>query len=288
MTKNHNSRITTRDVTRGAMAAAIYAILLFLNQQTALGVETTMPWLFIFPIYLYAAGVDLPAALTACLAMALETFLFGSFTTWFYSWSSLLTGLLAGAAIHKGVPGGIRLTILFVCQFLGNLATTLVWAGLFGMDFTEDIALIRRYIPWLDLKVFIILFAALLALMTAICVHLVGQALMQRMNIPCPPITPVSRIRPKGWAVWTSVILTLLFLACQDMVIWGEEVRNLLLLGVIPGLVYLDYLGAVRFLQRCVSSGHRAWAPLAVIGAFVPGLQLIWILQGALWGLKRT
>lgn len=72
------------------------------------------------------------------------------------------------------------------------------------------------------------------------------------------------------------------------MVIWGEEVRNLLLLGVIPGLVYLDYLGAVRFLQRCVSSGHRAWAPLAVIGAFVPGLQLIWILQGALWGLKRT
>ena len=106
--------ITTRDVTRGAMAAAIYALLLFLNQQTALGVETAIPWLFIFPIYLYAAASPFQASFTCALAMILETFLFGGFTTWFYSWTGILSGFLAGAAIRKGASGQVRLAILFV------------------------------------------------------------------------------------------------------------------------------------------------------------------------------
>ncbi len=279
--------ITTRDVTRGAMAAAIYALLLFLNQQTALGVETAIPWLFIFPIYLYAAASPFQASFTCALAMILETFLFGGFTTWFYSWTGILSGFLAGAAIRKGASGQVRLAILFVCQFAGNLLTTLVWAGLFDMDLTEDFALIQKYLPWLDMRIFILIFAGVLAAMTAVCVHLVGAALLQRLNIPCPPITPVSRIRPHRSMVWLSAAALVLFAVCGNVVLWSEEARNWLLLPAICAMMYLDYLGCVRFLQKCVATGHRSWAPVAVIGAFVPGLQLLWVIQGMLWGLQK-
>ena len=278
--------VTTRDITRGAMAAAIYALLLFLNQQTALGIESAMPWLFIFPIYLYAAASPLQVSFTCALAMILETFLFGGFTTWFYSWTGILSGFLTGAAIRKGVSGQVRLAVLFACQFAGNLLTTFLWAGLFDMDLTEDFALIQTYLPWLDMRIFILIFAAVLAAMTAICVHLVGAALLQRLNIPCPPITPVSRIRPHKFMVWLSAAVLVLFAVCPNVVLWSEEVRNWLLLPAICAMMYLDYLGCVRFLQKCVASGHRGWAPVAVIGAFVPGLQLVWMIQGALWGFS--
>lgn len=287
MNTGKSAHITPRDVTRGAMTAAIYAILLFLNQQTALGIETAMPWLFIFPIYLYAAAAPVQASFVCALAMILETFLFGGFTTWFYSWSGILSGFLTGVAIRRGLSGQIRLVILFVCQFIGNLLTMLVWAALFGMDLTEDFAMVRELVPWLDLKAFVLIFAAVLSLMTAVCVHLVGAALLLRLHIPCPPITPVTRIRPVKWLVWLSAGAALLFLLLPNMVLLTEEVRSWLLAAALCGMVYLDYLGCVRILQKCVASGHRGWAPVAVIGAFVPGLQLVWVIQGALWGLKN-
>lgn len=287
MNTGKHVQVTTRNVTRGAMAAAIYALLLFLNQQTALGIETAMPWLFIFPIYVYSAASPLQASFPCALAMILETFLFGGFTTWFYSWTGILSGFLTGAAIRRGLSGQLRLGILFVCQFVGNLLTMFLWAGIFDMDITEDFAMIRGFIPWLDMKVFIVIFCVVLSVMTAVCVNLLGAALLQRLHIPCPPITPVSRIRPNRTLVWLSIASVILFVVCPSVIVWKEEARNWLLPAVMCAMMYLDYLGCVRFLQKCVATGHRSWAPVAVIGAFVPGLQLLWVIQGMLWGLQK-
>lgn len=84
--------IKTKQITKGAMVCAIYGALLFLNQQSALMIESSASWIFAFPVLIYTAmsGVKMGALVTVC--MGLMTMFFGGFTTWFYSWTSLLIG----------------------------------------------------------------------------------------------------------------------------------------------------------------------------------------------------
>ena len=78
-----NSTIKTRQITRGAMVCAIYGVMLLVNQQFALALEESMSWLFAFPILIYAAQNPVAIAGVCALAMALESFLFCGFSTWF-------------------------------------------------------------------------------------------------------------------------------------------------------------------------------------------------------------
>ena len=41
--------IKTKQITKGAMVCAIYGALLFLNQQSALMIESSASWIFCFP-----------------------------------------------------------------------------------------------------------------------------------------------------------------------------------------------------------------------------------------------
>ena len=82
----------TKELTRGAMVCALYGILLFINQQTALTIESSMNWIFTFPVLIYTGMYGSNMGGIVAVAMAMMTFLFGGFTTWFYSWTSILIG----------------------------------------------------------------------------------------------------------------------------------------------------------------------------------------------------
>ena len=47
--------IKTKQITKGAMVCAIYGALLFLNQQSALMIESSASWIFAFPVLIYTA-----------------------------------------------------------------------------------------------------------------------------------------------------------------------------------------------------------------------------------------
>ena len=47
--------IKTKQITKGAMVCAIYGALLFLNQQSALMIESSASWNFAFPLLIYTA-----------------------------------------------------------------------------------------------------------------------------------------------------------------------------------------------------------------------------------------
>lgn len=278
--------MTTHDMTRGAMVCALYAILLLINQQTALMLENSLTWIFIFPIYLYAAQA--PAAISCCVAaaMALESFLFGGFTTWFYSWTSIATGLAGGIALHKQAPSSWRLLIMFVIQFIGTMLILFLWAGIFDMDLTEDFAMIKAWIPWLDPWVFTVLFAAVMAFTMALCVHVVGAAACRKLNIPTRPLTPVSRIKGHRAVAWAFLVTLALFFLFPDMVLWKIEVRNLLILALVPELVYLDYYGAICVLRRLIGTNKRFLVFFVIMGTIIPGVQMILAAIGLLHALR--
>ena len=86
--------MNTKQITRGAMMCAIYGLLLFLNQQTALTIETSANWLFAFPVLSYTSMYGNYGGGIVSIAMILMTFLFGGFTAWFYSCTAILIGYL--------------------------------------------------------------------------------------------------------------------------------------------------------------------------------------------------
>jgi hypothetical protein len=277
--------MNTKQLTRGAMCTAFYAVLLFLNQQTALSIETAAPWLFIFPLLIYTAQSSFYAGCICCAAMFFETFLFGSFTTWFYSWSSLLTGLVLGECIRRQMPGRYRLIILFVLNFAANLVTMVLWANVFGMDYTEDFALVKAVLPWLDLKTFILLFTLLYSILGTVCIHVVAQAVCLRLHIPIPPLTKVSQIRPSFFWTAAACAAVIAFFAGQNMLLWNEEVQNAVLFAAVLAAVLLDWYGVLFFLSRPFM--NRRLAPLVILGAFVPYLCIVWMGAGAFYGLSQ-
>ena len=107
----------TSSITKGAMCVAIYGLLLLLNQQTGLMIEASLSWVFIMPILLYSASQGVRAGLVTGISMGLLSFLFGSFTTWFYSWSALLIGYLYGVGVHQQFR---HRTNFFLCFLLLN------------------------------------------------------------------------------------------------------------------------------------------------------------------------
>ena len=65
--------MNTKELTRGAMMCAIYGALLFINQQTALSIETIVPWIFVFPILIYTVNSNIKMSALVAIAMGLLT-----------------------------------------------------------------------------------------------------------------------------------------------------------------------------------------------------------------------
>ena len=134
--------IKTKQITTGAMVCAIYGALLFLNQQSALMIESSASWIFAFPVLIYTvmSGVKMGALVTIC--MGLMTMFFGGFTTWFYSWTSLLIGFIYGAGVFKHAKNMTNFIICFILSIIANLCIILLWSTLFGICllYTSDAA----------------------------------------------------------------------------------------------------------------------------------------------------
>ena len=186
--------IKTKQITKGAMVCAIYGALLFLNQQSALMIESSASWIFAFPVLIYTAmsGVKMGALVTIC--MGLMTMFFGGFTTWFYSWTSLLIGFIYGVGVFKHAKNMTNFIICFILSIIANLCIILLWSTLFGIDFYEDFRLISQYIPFISLKVFTYLMIGLLGLLQALCIHLVALMVCLRMHMDIIPPQPLSKM----------------------------------------------------------------------------------------------
>ena len=204
----------TNQITRGAMVCAIYGVLLFLNQQTGLMIEASASWLFVFPVLIYTAMSGPKSGAIVGVAMALMTFLLGGFTTWFYSWTSLITGYVYGLGLFYQWRNMTNFLICLVFSVLSNVCTVVVWSYLFGYDLVSEFESFRAIIPFIDIGVFIILFVAFLSLLQALCIHLVSLMICIRMHLPYRPLhqfptkklkSSRNRITIRSWGIFIFI-----------------------------------------------------------------------------------
>lgn len=277
-----NSMIKTKQITRGAMVCAIYGVLLFANQQLALALEDGMSWIFAFPILIYAAQNPISVSVVCAIAMILETFLFGGFTTWFYSWTSITIGLFYGIGICKQWSNSLKLTITFFLSAVSYLFIFWLWAGIFGLDYTEDFELIHQWLPFLDLRVFMGVIVFVLSLLQTICIHLLAIMICLRMKIKVVPMKKVYEIKSRRWVGVVFIILLLLFFLSQILPSAAQGWKDLILLALIVDLCALDYYGIVYMLNVCIRTNKRKLSFFAILGGFIPLVNIVWIVLGEL------
>lgn len=272
----------TKQLTRGAMMCGIYGLLLFLNQQTALTIESGASWIFAFPILIYAAMYGSKSGSIVAISMVLMTFLFGGFTTWFYSWSSILIGYVYGLGVYKQWK---HMTNFVIAAFLSIIATALMiylWAGIFGYDLTTDFQEIIQLVPAIHLNVLIFVVVVFMGILQGLCIHLVALMVCIRMRITTRNITPVSQIKSPRWLGVVSLVLLGFYYFSQNVLHLYADIQDLLQILVIFDCALLDYYGVIYFMSRVVDKKRRNLSFLAIIGAFIPGVFFIWIIAGEL------
>ena len=277
-----NSTVKTRQITRGAIVCAIYGIMLFANQQFALAIEDGMSWIFAFPILIYAAQNPSSVAAVCAAAMALETFLFGGFTTWFYSWTSIVIGYLYGIGIYRRWSSDIKLVVTFLLSLGSYIFIFWIWAGIFGLDYAADFQMIHEILPFIDMRVFLAAIIFVLSLLQTICIHLLATLICIRMKIPTVPIKKISQLRPNKKVGIVSIVIGALFFLSQNVLQWNAEVKDIILIALMIDLCALDYYGILYMLDRSRCKAQRKRSFFAIFGAFIPGINAIWIILGEL------
>lgn len=272
----------TKQITRGAMMCAIYGLLLFLNQQTALTIETSANWLFAFPILIYTSMYGNYGGGIVSLAMILMTFLFGGFTTWFYSWSAILIGYLYGSGVYHKRSHMSNFLLTAILSIIATALIIYLWAGIFGYDVNTDFKDIVALFPTIHLRVLVFLFVIVLGTMEALAIHMVGLMICMRLKIDMVPIKPITKMLAPRWFGILSILMCVLYLFSQNVLHLSVDITDLLQVLAILDLMVLDYFGVLYFMNKVIQKSQRKWAFFAIIGAFIPIVNGIWVVAGLL------
>ena len=245
----------TNQITRGAMVCAIYGVLLFLNQQTGLMIEASASWLFVFPVLIYTA-MSGP--------------------------KSFITGYVYGLGLFYQWRNMTNFLICLVFSVLSNVCTVVVWSYLFGYDLVSEFESFRAIIPFIDMGVFIILFVAFLYLLQALCIHLVSLMICIRMHLPYRPLTPISQQKSSKVVGIVSLFIWGIFFLSQNVIECSKGVLDIIMLIWLFDCALLLYYGVIYFMYHSIKRNNRQFSFLAIFLAFVPGINLLWMLMGEL------
>ncbi|MCF0106046.1 MAG: DUF2232 domain-containing protein [Holdemanella sp.] len=264
------------------MVCAIYGALLLLNQQTALTIETAASWVFVFPILIYTATSTIQMGAIACVAMAFMSFLFGGFTTWVYSWTSLVTGFVYGIGIQKKWKNMTNFSICLILSIISNYLTLVVWAKIFGMDLNADFESIHHLIPFINFKVFLSIYVVFMGLLQALCIHMVSILICIRLKIEIAPITPLNHIPPSFKAGILSLAYWLFFFISPYMIQYSERAMDIMQILFVLDCFLLMYYGVLYIADFCARHSLFKLSRFVVMGVFIPGINLIYLIMGEL------
>ena len=165
---------------------------------------------------------------------------------------------------------------------LSNVCTVVVWSYLFGYDLVSEFESFRAIIPFIDMGVFIILFVAFLSLLQALCIHLVSLMICIRMHLSYRPLTPISQQKSSKVVGIVSLFIWGIFFLSQNVIECSKGVLDIIMLIWLFDCALLLYYGVIYFMYHSIKRNNRQFSFLAIFLAFVPGINLLWMLMGEL------
>ena len=272
--------MNTKQLTQGAMVCGLYGLLLLLNQQFALFIETSFPWIYVFPVLVYTAKTSTKPGFIVMISMLLMTFLFSGFTTWVLAGSSLLIGWLYGVGVHHRFSLSLQFWIVLLESFVVNAAMIFVWSNLFGWNLMEEFQLLPSWSPHISFFVFCFILVFLVSLLQAMVIHLFAIWILSRWTYVLENRKRFSMPFSSKWIAIGSIIIWILFFLCQNVIKCNEGFFDCIQILFILDMLILLYYGTIFFLNLCIRKNKRKWAFFVILFAFVPGINLIWIIAG--------
>lgn len=270
----------TKQITYGAMVCAGYGVLLLLNQQFALGIESTLPWIFSIPCLVYTAKYGVSQGAVVTLSMALMTLLFGQFTTWFYSWSALITGWAYGAGLYKRLSYVFNFIICFILSFITQVCIFFLWASIFDLSIESELASLVSMFPFLHIDVIFWIFLLFMGLLQALVIHLIAIVLCRRLRIELRKMKPFVMIKSPRWLGIASIVVVAGFFFCQNVVECSKDIEGLIQFVFMIDMMALLFYGVLFMTHYCLIKNKQKYAFFAIVGAFVPFVQILWIIAG--------
>lgn len=282
--------MNTKQITQGAMCSGLYALILLLNLQFGLFIEDSMSWVFSIPILIYTAKYSIKAGVITCFAMAIESFLFGSFTTWFYSWAYLIVGLVFGIGLQKKWNVVAQMGVCIALNCIANALIFTIWAGIFGLDISEDLKMLQSVAPWMKPWAYLVLVIVLLSLMTTVCIYLIAYLICRKLRIPWETKAVYDALYCPYWFALLSIIIFIGFcfmLAKAQAQELSSSILNGCFVIYFLDIIILGFYGAMDVFRYAVRKGSRLLASLSTIVAFIPGLNILWAVVAIVQAFKR-
>jgi uncharacterized protein YybS (DUF2232 family) len=163
-------------------------------------------------------------------------------------------------------------------------------AAVFGIDYAEDMSLLQTYAPFLHLSAYIAVLIVFTAVLETAVIHMLAIMILRRLKIKMVPMKNILQMQPSRLVGVVSLLIWIgagvLFANGLDM---ESAAGNIVFVFLILDCFILLYYGVLWFYYLAVRTQKRLLAMISVLGAFIPGLNLVWILIGeldALFGLR--
>ena len=121
-----------------------------------------------------------------------------------------------------------------------------------------------------------------LGLLQSLCIHLVSLMICMRMHIDIVPIQPLSKMESPRWVGIASLIIWIGFFFIQNVLKWSSGINDIAQIMYFVDCVVLLYFGIVYFMSLCIKYQKKKWSFLSIFGAFIPGVNFLWMLMGEL------
>lgn len=289
---------STRSMSEGAMMCALTVVLALLNRFSGFLLESAFPWIYAFPMLIYAVRYGFRIALLPAFCACLCALFFSSWTSLFYLVSALLLGVLYGGLLHRGAPHALLFAVTFLTAAVCNLITMVLFAALFGQDVSADLAMIDQLLAsmgstgarWFDARSILLSVLLLLSFLQAICVHVGAQLLLVRLKRNVHRMKNLLQLRAPRWLGSAFLWIWLLYLL-QSVIELQVDIRSLLqTLAFCALFVSIVYGALTAFAFLTLRRAGKGMVLMLYVLLFVPIINLLFALLGEvdlLFGLRR-
>ncbi len=253
------------NLTTGAMATAIFGVLLLLNRQTGNLFQDIFLFLYPVPMVAYSALYGWKSGIPVLVAMSLISFLLGSFTSLFYAVTQVLIGLAFGGCLHHKIDTTKTLFVVMVLSAVVNVLNTIVLGFLFGYDLNREVAEMQTMMNSVFeqagvaapesmlsvnyLKQMFVISMTVLGLLQGFIVYEVSLLILRRLRFPVQKPKPVFLYVPPKWTGYFAFLAVFSYSARMAQPLEQEMLQNMILTVGIFSYMYLICFGFIGILM---------------------------------------
>ncbi len=283
----------TLKLTYGAMAVAIFGLMLFLNRQTGTLFEEFLLFVYPLPMVAYAAVYGFSSGLPAMLAMMFLSFFFGDFISIFYAVSQAFIGWIFGGCLHRKTDQTKVLLLVMLMSVVMNLVDVIFMSFLSGIDLNAQVtemqdmlnemisltgfSLPENFLTFDYLRQMFLISMAVIGVLQGFVVYELSILILRRLRFPVPRLKNIFEYAPPKWTGLLAMLGFLIYYASVAGTLADEILNNIALSVGILGYVYLMFFG---FLGTMLTL--RAYVTRSTVIAVIAGVLLFVIFPAAL------